>query len=151
MCFCIFFTWPCKAFNNTPTKKFTWFHSVTKWESKNKRFCTHINWRTIFPSFPDESLLLIMHKPIHVWIKSQCLSHTGAQHHLPGGFLSPKSSSNDATSMGLSPRLPPRNPKLRSKTRSASCEADLTVQNLARNRKCTKRQPFVRSHHGRTF
>lgn len=58
----------------------------------------------------------------------------GAQHHLPGGFLSPKSSSNDATSMGLSPRLPPRNPKLRSKTRSASCEPDLPVQNLARTR-----------------
>ena len=151
MCFCIFLPDRAKRSITFQLKSSHEFIPSQSKKAKTKDFARAWIEAPFFSSFPDDSLLLIMHKPIHVWIKSQCLSHTGAQHHLPGGFLSPKSSSNDATSMGLSPRLPPRNPKLRSKTRSASCEPDLPVQNLARTRKCTKRQPFVRSHHGRTF
>ncbi|PFX16105.1 Phosphoinositide 3-kinase adapter protein 1 [Stylophora pistillata] len=56
----------------------------------------------------------------------------GVQRRFPDGFLRPKSSSIDATSLGLSPRLPPRIPKRH--TRSASCEPDSPEQNIERNR-----------------
>ncbi|XP_078374057.1 uncharacterized protein LOC144657583 isoform X1 [Oculina patagonica] len=59
----------------------------------------------------------------------------GLQRHPNKRFPFQKCHSVDATSMGLSPRLPPRSPGPHN--RSGSCGSGVPVQNPVRNRKCT--------------
>ena len=53
----------------------------------------------------------------------------------PNVFLRQKSHSIDATSMGFSPKLPPRSPKRLLRNRSMSFEPEVPVSNFAKSRK----------------